>query len=76
MTPDTLSPPVYTFASYETITQMYPNTEHFYKVEWTLKNKLAEQTSYIKVEFPNYFTLSSTYCQLTTTALSWDGKGI
>lgn len=55
---------------------MYPNTKHFYKVSWTLKNKLAEQSSYIEVKFDNYFLLSSTYCDLTTTALSWDGRGI
>jgi hypothetical protein len=55
---------------------MYPNTKHFYKVSWTLKNKLAEQSSYIEVKFDNVFLLSSTYCDLTTTALSWDGRGI
>lgn len=76
VTPDTLVAPTYTFASYETITQMYPNTNNFYKVSWTLKNKLAQQTSYILVQFNNIFTLSTTYCDLTTTAQSWDGKGI
>lgn len=76
ITADTMVAPVYTFASYDPISQIYPNTNHFYKVSWTLKNKLAEQTSYIEITFDNYFTLSSTYCDLTTTALSWDGKGI
>jgi len=55
---------------------MYPNTNHFYKVSWTLKNILAQQTSYILIQFPNVFTLSSIYCDLTTTAQSWDGRGI
>ncbi len=55
---------------------MYPNTNHFYKVSFTLKNKLAQQTSYIQVVFNNVFTLSSTYCDLTSTVQSWDGKGI
>ena len=76
VTADTMIAPVYTFASYETATQVYPNTKRFYKVSWTLKNKLAEQTSYIEINFNNFFTLSSTYCDLTTTAQSWDGKEI
>jgi hypothetical protein len=47
VTSDTLTAPTYTFASYETATQVFPNTRRFYRVSWTLKNKLAPQTSWI-----------------------------
>lgn len=55
---------------------MYPNTDHFYKVSWTIVNSLPEQTSYIEVVFSSHFTLSSTYCDLTTSVSAWDGRGI
>jgi hypothetical protein len=38
--PDTLVAPVYSFAAVETITQMYPNTDHYYTVSWVIKNNL------------------------------------
>ena len=47
VTADTLAAPTYAFSSYESITQMYPNTNHYYKVFWTIKNNLPEATGYI-----------------------------
>lgn len=77
--PDTITTRSYSFHSNETITSLYPNSDHFYTVSWTTVNPLLTQggNAYITVTIDNIFTFSSTYCQLTTSASPYsDTRGI
>ncbi len=76
--PDTIVTKSYNFAPSETIATLYPNSNHFYIVTWTTVNPLLSMSgnSYINVVFNNIFTFGSNYCQLTTSASSYDGRTI
>ena len=78
ITPDTITTKNYAFATNETITTLYPNSDHFYTISWTTVNFLQSQSgnSYINIDINNIFTLSSTYCQIVTTGTAYNGKGI
>jgi hypothetical protein len=76
--PDTITTCSFGFASSETVTTLYPNSNHFYTISWTTVNTLLSLggNSYITVTLLSVFTLSSTYCQITTSVSSFDTKGI
>jgi hypothetical protein len=76
--PDTIVDCSYKFSPLESISTLYPNSDHFYLISWATVNKLLSLSgnSYILVTINNVFTLSSTYCQLTSTAAAYDGRGI
>lgn len=76
ITPETLNAPTFTFSTLESQTSIYPKTDHYYTVSFTTKNPLPAATSYIQITFNNYFTMSSQYCVLTTTAVANDTRGI
>lgn len=75
---DTIVDSSYKFSLLESISTLYPNSDHFYTISWSTVNALQSigGNSYILVTINNVFTLSSTYCQLTTTATAYDGRGI
>lgn len=76
--PDTILDCSYKFSPLESVSTLYPNSDHFYTISWTTVNKVLSLSgnSYILITINNVFTLSSTYCQLTTTATGYDGRGI
>lgn len=76
--PDTITDCSYKFSALETISTLYPNSDHFYTISWANANPLQSQSgnSYIVIYINNYFTLSSTYCYLSTTVAAYDGRGI
>lgn len=76
--PDTIATASYAFAPNETITTLYPNSDHFYTVNWTTVNPLLTQggNAYMEITLNNVFTLSSTHCTVTTTATHYDSRGL
>lgn len=78
VTADTITDCSYKFSPLETITTLHPNSDRFYLISWSNTNPLQSVggNSYIVITINNVFSLSSTYCQLTTTALAYDGRGI
>lgn len=76
--PDNIVDSSYKFSPLETVSTLYPNSDRFYTISWSTVNPLQSLggNSYILVTINNVFTFSSTYCQLTTTATSYDGRGI
>ena len=78
VTPDTIVDRSYKFSPLETISTLYPNSDHFYVVSWTTVNPIASVlgASKISITINNVFSLSSTYCNLATTAAAYDGRGI
>lgn len=71
-----MSAPTFTFSALETETVIYPNTDHYYTISFTTKNPLPASTSYIQITLNNYYTISSDYCVLTTTAPGSDTRGV
>lgn len=74
--PETMNAPTYSYSPLESITTIYPRTDHYYSVTFATKNPLPATTSYIIITINNYFALSSKYCALTTTAPAGDTRGI
>jgi hypothetical protein len=75
---DTITDCSYNFSPLETVTTLYPNSNHFYVISWAVVNPVLSLSgnSYILITINNIFTLSSTYCTLSTTASAYDGRGI
>lgn len=78
ITPDTIVDRSYKFSPLETITTLYPNSDHFYVVSWTTVNPIASVSgaSKISITINNVFAFSSTYCNVATTAAAYDGRQI
>lgn len=76
--PDTITDFSYKFAPSETVTTLYPNSNHLYVVSFATVNAFQSVggNSYVLITLNNIFTLASTYCQITTTATSYDSRGI
>jgi len=77
--PDVITTRSFTFSSLETITTLYPNSNHLYTISWTTVNPAQSVggTSYSQVTINNIFTIASTYCQISTTNVAaYDGRGI
>lgn len=76
--PDTMTDRSYRFSPLETVSTLYPNSDRFYLISWSILNQLKTLggNSYISITINNVFALSSTYCQLTTTAAAFDSRGI
>ena len=68
----------YGFHSAETITSLYPNADHYYNVTFTTVNPLVTTSgaARININIDNVFTLSSTHCEVVSSAASFDGRGI
>lgn len=76
ITPETLNAPTYSYSSLESLSVIYPRTDHYYTITFVTKNPLPAATSYITLTLDNYFTLSQKYCVVTTTAPDHDTRGI
>jgi hypothetical protein len=78
ITPEPIVTRSYSFHANETITTLYPNSDHFYTITWTTVNPLMTLGGNAKatINIDNVFTLSSTYCQVITSASAYDGRGI
>lgn len=78
ITADTITDRSYKFSPIETITSLYPNSNHFYLVSWAHVNPLNSLNglSYITITLDNIFTFGSTHCYLTTNAVAYDVRGI
>jgi hypothetical protein len=76
--PDTITDFSYKFAPSETVTTLYPNSNHLYVVSFATVNAFQSVSgnSYVLITLNNIFTLATTYCQITTTATSYDSRGI
>lgn len=76
--PDTITTRSYTFHTSETVTTLYPKSNHLYTISWTTVNPLLSLSgnSYIKVVINDVFTFSSSYCQLTSSGSAYDGRNI
>ena len=78
ITPEPIVTKSYTFHANETVTTLYPNSDHFYTITWTTVNPLLTLggNAKVNININNVFTLSSAYCQVTTSATAYDGRGI
>lgn len=76
--PDTITDCSYKFSPLESVSTLYPNSDRFYTISWTTVNPVLSLggNSYVLVTINNVFSLSSTYCYLSTTALAYDGRNI
>lgn len=72
--PATLAAPIFMFNSVlDNPTTLYPNTNQYYNVNWTIKNPLPAQTSYIQIIFDSNFVLETTYCEVVSTVSAFYG---
>jgi hypothetical protein len=78
ITPEPIVTKSFAFHANETVTTLYPNSNHFYTVSWTTVNPLLTQggNARMSITLDNVFTFSSTYCQVTTSVAAYDGRGI
>jgi len=79
ITVDTITTRSYKFSpTFESISTLYPNSDHLYTISWTTVNPIASGSggSYITVNINNVFSLSSAYCNLVTSASAYDERGI
>ena len=78
ITPEPIVTSSYSYHTNETITTLYPNSDHFFTISWTTVNPLLTLggNARANINIDNIFTLSSTHCEVTTSASAYDGRGI
>ena len=75
--PEQMAAPLYRFdPTLETETVLYPNTDHYFSIDFTTVNPMPKETSFILITINNFFTLSSDFCIVTTAVDANDTRGI